>query len=129
MTVQNYQDLKVWQKAKDLTKEVFSCTSTFPKEQQYILVSQMQRAALSIPSNIAEGRSRHSEGDFIYHLNIARGSLAELETQIIISHELSFINKNKTDLLLQECNEITRMLHGLKSSLKSAKTYNLKTIT
>lgn len=129
MAIQNYQDLKVWQRSKELAKEIFRLTYDFPKEQQYVLVSQMQRSALSIPSNIAEGRSRHSKNDFIYHLNVAKGSLAELETQIIIAYELNFIQKSNADIILVECSEITRMLYGLKDSLTQPKSYNLKPVT
>jgi four helix bundle protein len=80
--VKSYRDLAVWQKAMDVADEVFALTESFPKEQRFILSSQLQRSAISVPSNIAEGRSRHSANDFIYHLNIARGSLAEMETQL-----------------------------------------------
>ena len=116
--VQNYRDLVVWQRAMTLAEEIFKITSEFPKEQRYILVSQMQRSALSVPSNIAEGRSRHSENDFIYHLNIARGSLAELETQILLSQRLSLLDELTGERLLNQTNEITKMLFGLRSSLR-----------
>ncbi|NBX04038.1 MAG: four helix bundle protein [Alphaproteobacteria bacterium] len=118
--IKNYRDLKVWQKAMDMVALVYELTAQFPADQKYVLVSQMQRSALSVPSNIAEGRSRHSEKDFVYHLNIARGSLAELETQVILSCRLGYMNKQDENTLLQMTEEITKMLHGLKSSLKSS---------
>lgn len=113
--VQNYQDLEVWQVAMQLAKQIFHVTEAFPVSQRYVLVSQMQRCALSIPSNIAEGRSRHSRNDFIYHLNVARGSVAELETQLMLSQQLEYVDN--VDALLEIANRITRMLHGLKNSL------------
>lgn len=128
--IQNYRDLKVWQKAMDLTERIFVLSEKFPKQQAYVMTSQIQRSALSVPSNVAEGRSRHSENDFIYHLNIARGSLAELETQILLSMRLKYLSETEGNELLLVTSEITRMLHGLKTSLKDkAKTYNLKPVT
>lgn len=132
MTVQNYRDLKVWQKSMDLVERIYQLSETFPSKQQYILISQIQRAALSVPANIAEGRSRHSQNDFIYHLNIARGSLAEVETFILIALRLNYVSEAETEKLMALANEVTRMLHGLKASLKSsvkAETYNLEPIT
>ncbi len=125
--VQSYRDLIVWQKAMELAVEVFAITNAFPKEQRYVLTSQIQRSAFSIPSNIAEGRSRHSRNDFIYHLNIARGSLAELETQLLIAQRLNYLDPASLTSLLDQSEEITRMLFGLRDSLTpSAKTSNLK---
>lgn len=129
--VQNYRDLEVWQIAMQLAEAIFKLTDSFPKTQQYVLVAQMQRCALSMPSNIAEGRSRHSKNDFIYHLNIARGSLAELETQLELSVRLGFIEnvENITELT----NRMTRMLFGLRNSLlgnnQKAVTGNPKPVT
>ncbi|MBV8938807.1 MAG: four helix bundle protein [Alphaproteobacteria bacterium] len=116
--VQNYGDLLVWQKEMQLAENIFGATEQFPGSQRYVLVSQMQRCAHSVPSNIAEGRSRHSEKDFTYHLNVARGSLAELETHIILSQRLGFITDVIAAQLLNQCNEVTRMLFGLRDSLK-----------
>jgi four helix bundle protein len=120
--VQNYKDLKVWQKAMDLAQRIFEITETFPSAQKYVLATQMQRCALSVPSNIAEGRNRHSENDFIYHLNIARGSLAELETQIILSQRLAYLAQPEAAHLTDAANEIARMLYGLRDSLRPAET-------
>lgn len=119
--VQNYRDLKVWQKAMDLADDLFEVTDSFPNQQKFVLVLQLQRSALSIPSNIAEGRSRHSENDFIYHLNIARGSLAELETQIILSNRRKYIDDIACERLLASCLEVTKMLFGLRDSMNNAK--------
>ena len=120
--IKHYRDLKVWQKAMDMAEEIFKNTTAFPSEQRYVMVSQMQRCALSVPSNIAEGRSRHSEKDFIYHLNVAKASLAELETQIILASRLEYIKADKAENLLYQTEEITKMLHGLKTSLRNEET-------
>lgn len=126
--IQSYRDLKVWQKAMTLAEEVFKITDIFPNAQRYVLVTQIQRSALSIPSNIAEGRSRHSENDFVYHLNIARGSLAELETQLLLAQHLGFVDEISLQRILNLCSEIRRMLFGLRDSLKP-ETSNLKPVS
>ena len=126
--IRDYKDLSVWQKSMELAEHVFNLTESFPKTQRYVLTSQLQRCALSIPSNIAEGRSRHSKNDFVYHLNIARGSLAELETQIIFANRLGFVDEITTQLTLNLVVEIRRMLFGLRQSLKP-ETYNLKPVS
>ena len=125
--IQSYRDLKVWQKSMDLVDAVYRVTQSFPKEQQYILTSQIQRSAISVPSNIAEGRGRHSENDFYYHLNIAQGSLSELETQLMLAQRFGFIDEMKLAELLRQSEEVIKMLHGLKNGIKpkKAKTYNL----
>lgn len=125
--MQNYRDLKVWQKAMDLAEMVHQTTQAFPKEQQYVLVSQIQRAAISVPSNIAEGRGRHSEKDFYYHLNVAQGSLSELETQLMLAQRFRYMDEIKLKSLLGLSEEVMKMLHGLKAGIKpqKAKTYNL----
>jgi four helix bundle protein len=86
----NYKDLLVWQKGIALVKLIYQITQTFPAEEKFGLVSQMRRAAVSIPSNIAEGQARHSTGEFVQFLSHAEGSVAELETQLIIAVELGF---------------------------------------
>ena len=90
----DYKDLIVWQKAIDLATWIYSLTAGFPKEELYGIVSQMRRAAVSIPSNIAEGQSRQHKSEFIQFLSIAKGSLLELETQLIISGRLKYISEN-----------------------------------
>ncbi|ASW74926.1 four helix bundle protein [Chryseobacterium piperi] len=84
----NYKELIVWQKSVDLVTEVYSYTKNFPKEEMYGLTNQIRRSSISIPSNIAEGHSRRSQADYIQFLKIARGSCAELDTQLIISKNL-----------------------------------------
>lgn len=119
MTVTSYKDLDVWQKAMDLVTEVYALTKGFPRDELYGLTSQMRRAAVSIPSNIAEGRGKRSTGDFMRFLNIAYGSAAELETQIIISENLGYTDQNITKPLIEETNRVCRMLNGLITSLEA----------
>lgn len=112
-----HSDLVVWQKAMDLVTAVYKMTGTFPSEERFGLSSQMRRAAVSIPSNIAEGHGRKATGAYINHLSIAYGSLMELETQIQIALRLNFIASLETSHLLEQTNEIGKMLNGLKNSL------------
>ncbi len=109
----NFKELMVWQKAIELVTEIYKITRAFPKDEVFGLVSQMQRAAVSIPSNIAEGHERNSDKEFAQFLCIARGSLAELETQIIIAEKLSYITNEQRINILNNCYEIGRMINGL----------------
>jgi four helix bundle protein len=103
MYVESFKELIVWQRAIELVKEVYVATGQFPEEELYGLVSQMRRCAISIPSNIAEGKKRRTKKDFIHFLRIADGSAAELETQIIIAKDLYVeINFSKAESLLEE---------------------------
>lgn len=113
----NYKDLVVWQKAIQLVTDIYKLTKIFPKEEAYGLVSQMHRSAISIPSNIAEGHDRNSDKEFSNFLCIARGSLAELETQIIISENLEYINQEQKAYILNKCYEIGKMINGLLKKL------------
>ena len=112
-----YRDLIVWQKAMDLVVEIYRLSQTFPNSEKFGLAAQMQRAAVSIPSNIAEGHARKSTGAFTNHLSIAAGSLAELETQIMLAHRLDLCPQELAKSLLTRTDEIGRMLSGLKTSL------------
>lgn len=112
-----YSDLVVWQKAMDLVIEIYKITATFPSDERFGLSSQARRAAVSIPSNIAEGHGRKATGAYINHLSIAYGSLMELETQTQIAVRLSFVPEDKTSALLKQMDEIGKMLTGLKNSL------------
>ena len=118
MAIRNYKDLEVWQKGRLLVKQVYVLTHYFPKEEQYGLSSQLRRAAVSIPSNIAEGHSRSGTKDFIQFISIAIGSLAEVETQIILAEDLEFVSNVQTISLYKMIDELQRMLHGLRSALK-----------
>ncbi len=112
-----YSELIVWQKAMDLVTEIYKVTATFPGEERYGLSSQARRAAVSIPSNIAEGHGRKSTASYLNFLSIAFGSLMELETQIQIAVRLEFIREEKAIALLAQTDEIGKMLAGLKKSL------------
>ena len=118
MTVSSYSDLQVWQKAMTLVRDVYSATQRFPKEELYALTSQVRRAAISIPSNIAEGHARNSTKDFLRHLSIALGSLAEMETQLIMARDLQYLPGDRLAPLLAATAEVGKMLRGLQKSLE-----------
>jgi len=109
-----FRDLLVWQRAKRLVKEVYRQTANVPRHELYGLASQLRRAAVSVPSNIAEGACRNSPGEFRQFIGTARGSLAELETQIEIAQDLGYFTEEVTNTLLTEVDEISRMLVGLR---------------
>jgi len=115
----NYDELIVWQKAMDLVTEIYKITATFPSEERFGLSSQARRAAVSIPSNIAEGHGRKATGAYLNHLSIAYGSLMELETQLQIALRLNFVSTNEANTLLAQTNEIGKMLNGLKKSIST----------
>lgn len=114
----NFRELLVWQRSINLVVKVYEVTREFPKEEKFNLVSQMQRAATSIPSNIAEGAGRNTNSLFKHFLTIAIGSSHELETQIIISKQLSYINEDNCGVILAELNSIQKMLYALHNSLQ-----------
>ena len=118
MKVKSYQELIAWQKAMDLVEDVYRASKSFPKEETYALTSQIRRAAVSVPSNIAEGQGRRTTSDFLRHLSIAYGSLCEVETQILIAHRLGYIDQDTTRKLLSGSAEIGRLINGLLASLK-----------
>lgn len=105
-----YKKLTVWQKSILFVKDIYRVTRDFPEEEKYGLVSQLRRAAVSIPSNIAEGKSRNTDKEFKQFLYMARGSNSEIETQLIIANELGFINQEDFDNLFANCNEIGKLL-------------------
>lgn len=119
MAVQSYRQLVAWQKAMELVKDVYEITKNFPKEEIYGLTSQIRRAAVSIPSNIAEGQGRDSTKEFLHHLSIAYGSLMETETQILIAENLNYLNAEKSNLILEKSAETGRLINGLIRSLKT----------
>jgi four helix bundle protein len=116
--VKSYRDLETWQKALELVEEVYKETRSFPKEEIYGLVGQMRRVAVSVPSNIAEGQGRDSTNEFLRHLSIAYGSLCELQTQIIISHKLSYLNQQTYERLEDASASVARLINGLANSLR-----------
>ncbi len=119
--MKTHKDLIVWQKSIVLVKKVYALTQTFPKDEMFGLISQMRRCAVSIPSNIAEGHGRGSEKELVRFLEIALGSTAELETQLIISKELGFVTVEDFETLIREINEIVKMLSALNRNHKLEK--------
>lgn len=117
--IKSYQDLIVWQKSMDLAVAVYTATKSFPKEETYGLTSQIRRAVVSISSNIAEGGSRNTVGEFVQFLGISKGSIAELETQIILANRLGYLTDVQKDELISACNEVSKMLMALAKSLKN----------
>jgi four helix bundle protein len=115
--LKNFQELIVWQKSMALVKQIYQHTSSFPTEEMFGLTSQMRRAAVSIPANIAEGQSRNTTGEFRQFLGIAKGSLAELQTLILLSANLDFLTQKNSSNLLMNCEEVGKMLNGLQKSL------------
>lgn len=115
----SYEDLIVWQKGIELTKKVYKATKQFPEDERYGLTSQMRRAAVSIPSNIAEGQRRTTRKDFAQFLRIAYGSTGELRTQFIIAKELTYIDISVSTDIFVLIDEIERMLNGLIISISS----------
>jgi four helix bundle protein len=113
----SYKDLVVWQKAMDLVTSTYRATARFPKDELFGLTSQARRAAVSIPSNIAEGQGRLSEKEFRHFLGNARGSLMELETQLQVAENLGYLQKEEVAGLLQSCGEVGRLLNGLIASI------------
>jgi len=119
MSVKSYQDLIVWQKAMTFVITCYEITQKFPKDEVFGLSSQLKRAAVSIPSNIAEGHGRATRGEYIHFLGIARGSLKETETQLLIANRLKFINSEQLKNALNQAEEIGKMLSNLIVSLKN----------
>ena len=116
--VRSYKDLVAWQKSMALVTEVYRASQEFPKEEVFGLMSQTRRAAVSVPSNIAEGHARTSKKEFQYFLSNARGSLAELETQLTIAHQLAYIDETGINQLLDRLGEVGRIVNGLLAALK-----------
>ena len=118
MTVRNYSELIAWQKAMNLVEGIYTATKRFPKEELYGLTSQVRRATVSIPSNIAEGQGRKSTNEFLHHLSIAYGSLREVETQILIAGRLHYLDQQEINRLLELSAEVGRLINGLSHSLR-----------
>jgi four helix bundle protein len=118
--VKSYRDLRVWNRAVDLVITCHQITSKLPKTEIYGLSSQIQRAAVSIPANIAEGKGRLHLGEYIHHLSIANGSLKELETHLLIAGRLSYLENQELQPVLDECDEIGKMLNSLIEKLRQS---------
>ena len=113
----SYRDLIAWQKGMELVKAIYDATDSFPQHELYGLVSQLRRAAVSIPSNIAEGQAHYTNREFVRFLRLARGSLAEIETQLLIAQDRGYVSKTATDVLIGQTDELGRVLSGLINSI------------
>jgi four helix bundle protein len=118
MSVRSYKDLAVWQKSIDLIDDVYRLCRSFPKSEMYALSSQFQRAAVSVAANIAEGSGRDSTKEFIHHLSFSLGSLAEVETYLIVSVRLEYTAKLTVANVESRCDEIGKMTRSLQKSLR-----------
>ena len=117
MPARNYTDLVAWQKPMDLVESLYAIAKEFPKEERFGLTSQLRRAAVSIPANIAEGQGRNSRGDFRRFLSMSYGSLREVETHIHIAARLGYIDFRQKDTIVSQCAEVGRLVNGLSNSL------------
>jgi four helix bundle protein len=115
----SYRELIAWQKAMKLVTEIYEATQRFPSEERYGLTNKLRRASVSVPSNIAEGQARFSQKEFHHFLSQARGSLVEIETQLLIARNLKYLQPAKADILLAAAEELGRVLNGLIASIKS----------
>ena len=115
---QHYKDLIAWQKGMDLANSVYDATEGFPRREIYSLTDQKRRAGVSVPSNIAEGQAHYSNREFLHFLRHSRGSLAELETQVIIAQRRNYLSEDQAADLLKRADEVSRILSGLINSLK-----------
>jgi four helix bundle protein len=118
-TIKTYRDLDVWKRAMDLTVAIYQLTHSFPESERYGLTSQIQRAAVSIPSNIAEGHGRGHRKEYVHHLWMANGSLKELETQLTLAVRLGFANKDAATKIWGDTQDIGIMLRKLINSLST----------
>ncbi len=121
MQVKSYQDLIAWQKAISLVIEIYAITADFPGHEIYGLTSQLRRAGVSIPSNIAEGHGRATKGEYIQFLGHARGSLCEVQTQIFIAHKLGYVPQERKENIIAMTDELGRILNGLMASIQGKK--------
>lgn len=119
MNINIYKYLQVWQLSIDIAEQVYYLTQSFPKQEIYGLTSQLQRAAVSIPSNLAEGHTRDSTKEFLHFLSTALGSLAELETQLILAQRFKYLNTNDLTTILVKTEAAGKMLRGLQRTLKA----------
>jgi four helix bundle protein len=117
----DYRDLEVWQKSYALTLQVYQATQSFPRDELFGLTSQLRRAAVSIPANIAEGRCRHSRADYLHFVSIARGSAGELETLVSLAKDLSYLDASAAERLTGPLTGVRQMLTRLAQSLSTDK--------
>lgn len=117
MAIISFRDLRVWQVAMDLVEDVYRLTRSFPRQEIYGLTSQMQRAAVSIPSNIAEGHTREHRKEFLFHISTAQASLAELQTHLEIALRLNYCSFDKTNPILDRSVSLSKQLYALRNAL------------
>ena len=122
MEVKSYRDLKIWQKSIDLVEIVYKTVKFLPKEELYSLTDQIKRASVSIPCNIAEGHQRNSTKDYLRFLFIAKGSLGELVTRVIICERLDYLSHDQTIPVIELCDEVGKMLNTLIIRLQNSGT-------
>jgi four helix bundle protein len=113
-----FEDLRAWECAMSLAVDIYDLTSGFPKQELYGLVSQLRRAAVSIPSNIAEGKGRSSDRDFCHFLDQSRGSVNELRTQLMLAQRIGYLNKTQCQQFLEKTSEVGRLVNGLIKSIR-----------
>jgi four helix bundle protein len=118
---EGFRDLIAWQKARHLVKAVYLATARLPEDERFGLTSQMRRAAVSVPRNIAEGQAHYSDREFVHFLRNARGSLAELETQFVLAMDLELMTSETGEKLVAMCNEVGRILNGLIAAVSNEK--------
>jgi four helix bundle protein len=123
MQIKSFRDLRVWQTGIELVKCIYELTSKFPRSELYALASQMQRAAVSVPSNIAEGHARESTKEYLQHLSIAQASLAELETQLEIAKQLNYVSENNANPIIDRITSLGRQLFALRNALNNPKAH------
>jgi four helix bundle protein len=124
--IQSYKELIIWQEAMNLAEMVYTETRKYPKEEMYGLTSQTRRAAVSIPANIAEGYGRANRKEYLHFLSIASGSLAELETHLLLAARIKFINGQEMEVFQNQLNSVGRLLNALRKSLATPQTPNPK---
>ncbi len=115
--IKDFRDLRVWQDAIEMAKTIYEMTRLFPKEEIYGITNQMRRSSVSVSSNIAEGQSRGHLREYVHFLDIARGSIAELESQVVLSSELGFLSEEQSRTVVEKIHSVRRQLTSLKTSL------------
>src|SRR5690606_25945404 len=120
INMHRFEELKIWQKAMDITENCYRATENFPEEEKYGLTSQLRKSAISIPSNIAEGAGRNTNGEFMQFLGIANGSSFELLTQLYLSKRLDLITEDKVRPIINEVLEVSKMNYSLQRTLKKS---------
>ena len=118
MRTKHFRDLQIWQRSMQLAREIYAASADFPKAEVFGLTSQIRRCAVSVPGNIAEGHGRLTDRAFAIFIGHARGSLFELETQLTLATDLSFIDSEKGKALISECHELTKMLNAFLKTLR-----------